>query len=73
MFPRMGGKSAPDIIVFLDLPQKKKKELSARYPWNALKAWKEGKIVSDISEDLLLRPGPRFTEGVLLLNRALYP
>ena len=71
--PEWVERSAPDIIVFLDLPPKKRKELSSRYPWNALKAWKEGRIVSEIPEDLLLRPGPRFTEGVLLLNRALYP
>lgn len=66
-------KNQPQVIIFPGLQEKKKKMLSTRYPWNTLSAWKNGNILTHIEEDLLLRPGPRFTDGVLLLHKFLYP
>ena len=62
----------PDFIIFLGLTEKKRKELTEKYPWNSLKAWKEGKIISHLPEDLLLRPGPRFFDGIYLLHKELF-
>jgi hypothetical protein len=32
-----------------------------------------GRIIGDIDDDLLLRPGPRMVEGVMQLSRRLHP
>ena len=66
------AKSDPDFIIFPQLTEKKRQELSKKYPWKSLKAWREGKIISQLPEDLLLRPGPRFFDGVNLLHKEIY-
>ena len=66
-------KHQPQVIIFPGLHEKKQRILSSRYPWNSLSAWQKGNVVTHIAEDLLLRPGPRFTDGVLLLHKFLYP
>lgn len=71
--PEWVAKINPEIIVFLNLSRKKKRELALRYPWNALTAWKKDCIITRIDESLLLRPGPRLTEGLTLLHKYLYP
>ena len=66
------AKSDPDLVIFPQLTEKKRQELSKKYPWNCMRAWKEGKIISRLPEDLLLRPGPRFFDGVDLLHKEIY-
>lgn len=64
-------KTDPDWIIFAGLSPRKQKELGKRYPWNSLRAWKKGRIITELQEDLILRPGPRFFQETALLNRKL--
>lgn len=70
--PEWVAKMDPQIIIFPGLSERKKGELSSRFPWNTLQAWKKDKIIFHIPQELLLRPGPRFPQGVLLLHESLY-
>lgn len=63
----------PDVIVFLYMlpPYKAAAELADRIGWKQIKAVRDGRLISDLSPDLLLRPGPRLPQGVRILAERL--
>ena len=48
-------------------------QVAGRIGWGGIKAVREGRIIADISPDVLLRPGPRLVAGVLQLAERLHP
>uniref|UniRef100_A0A7C3UXZ4 Cobalamin-binding protein n=1 Tax=candidate division WOR-3 bacterium TaxID=2052148 RepID=A0A7C3UXZ4_UNCW3 len=61
-------KKDPEIILILH-PLAKREDVKKRIGFEKMKAVKEGKIITDINPDLLLRPGPRIILGLeKLLN-----
>jgi len=49
------------------------KLLESRFGWENISAVKNKRIFNDIDPDILLRPGPRITEGLKEIFRRLYP
>jgi iron complex transport system substrate-binding protein len=47
--------------------------VSGRFGWNNIDAVKNKRIYNDIDPDILLRPGPRITEGLKEIYKRLYP
>lgn len=41
--------------------------------WSEIKAVKEGRIITEVDNDIMGRPGPRLAEGVEMLARVFYP
>lgn len=63
----------PDVIVLGYMSEvQARQDLRDRIGWKDIKAVKTGRIVDDIPSDLLLRPGPRMTEGVRALARGIH-
>ncbi len=48
------------------------KLVESRFGWNNIDAVKNKKVFNDINPDLLLRPGPRITQGLKEIYRKLY-
>jgi iron complex transport system substrate-binding protein len=47
--------------------------LEGRFGWKDIEAVREKRVFNDINPDLLLRPGPRITEGLKELHKKMYP
>jgi len=47
--------------------------VARRIGWGRVAAARDGRIITDIDPDLLLRPGPRLVDGAEQLFRRLYP
>ena len=47
--------------------------LQQRIGWQEIKAVKDHRIIDDLNMDLLIRPGPRLTQGMRQLTDRLYP
>jgi iron complex transport system substrate-binding protein len=63
----------PDVIVLGYMTQEQTQQaLADRIGWSDIKAVQSGRIISDIPSDLLLRPGPRMTEGVKALAERIH-
>jgi iron complex transport system substrate-binding protein len=63
----------PDVIVLGYMNEVQTPEdLPERIGWKEIKAVRSGRIIDDISSDLLLRPGPRLTEGVRALAQGIH-
>ena len=54
----------PDLLLAPGFTKERIAVLRKDRAWNGLRAVRENRIVSEIDPDLLLRPGPRLTEGV---------
>lgn len=66
-------KQDPDCIILTYMDKEKPlKLLSSRLGWDKIKAVKNNCIYNDINPDLLLRPGPRITEGLKELYKRIY-
>ncbi|HHW29694.1 MAG TPA: cobalamin-binding protein [Syntrophomonadaceae bacterium] len=67
-------KNNPDVILaadsyYVDIKQ----EIKKRAGWDEIKAVQEGKIIYELDNNLLTRPGPRCGLAVELIAKALYP
>jgi len=49
------------------------KLVESRFGWADIEAVKNKRVFNDIDPDILLRPGPRITEGLKKLYKKLYP
>ena len=49
------------------------KLVEARFGWKDIDAVKNRRVFNDIDPDILLRPGPRITEGLKEIYKRLYP
>lgn len=70
-------KANPDVILYaknaVDETNKSLADIiKARSGWNAITAIKENRIVG-LDDNLLSRPGPRVTQGLIEMTRAIYP
>ncbi len=65
----------PDVILLCYMTETKDAaaQVAGRIGWGGIKAVREGRIIADISPDVLLRPGPRLVAGVLQLAERLHP
>ncbi|RKY24055.1 MAG: cobalamin-binding protein, partial [Planctomycetota bacterium] len=72
--PEMVIEWNPDVIIICYMSQggQGAGALARRIGWGDITAVRQGRIIRDISNDLLLRPGPRLIEGVEVLARRLY-
>jgi iron complex transport system substrate-binding protein len=61
----------PDIILVLH-PQSSAAEVRRRLGWGGIPAVRQGRVYAGLDLDLLMRPGPRFVDAALALNRILY-
>jgi iron complex transport system substrate-binding protein len=63
----------PDIIIIPKMNPREETtvQLPQRIGWAGISAVREGRIIDDISPDLLFRPGPRLIEGVKALAARL--
>ena len=64
-------KNDPDIIIVLH-PQADKKQIEQRVGWQNVSAVKSGRIYPGLDQDVILRPGPRFIEGLKILHGIFY-
>jgi iron complex transport system substrate-binding protein len=63
----------PDVIVLGYMTQEQTQEtLANRIGWGDIQAVQSGRIIGDIPSDLVLRPGPRLTEGVKALAQRIH-
>jgi len=69
--PELVVKNDPDIIIVLH-PQASKKQIQQRVGWRNISAVKNGRIYPGLDQDVILRPGPRFTEGLKILYGIFY-
>lgn len=63
----------PDYIIWPDITPERKKSLSKEAVWKQLRAVKNGNIIDDINPDIILRPGPRFFDGMFSLREKIIP
>ncbi len=61
----------PDIILIMH-PGATPSDVRDRLGWSAIPAVKSGRIVSGLDLDLLMRPGPRFTQAAWKLHQVFY-
>ncbi len=64
-------KTDPDVIIILHSEMNMLKILQKQPAWKILKAVRNGRVIAEIPEDLLLRPGPRLVEGIRQLKSRL--
>lgn len=69
--PELVVKGNPDIIIVLH-PQATKKQIEQRLGWRNISAVKSGRIYPGLDQDVILRPGPRFVEGLKILHGIFY-
>jgi iron complex transport system substrate-binding protein len=66
-------KRNPDVIILGYMSKEDIKNLVAkRMGWQAIKAVKNQRIISDIDPDILLRPSPRIVDGLKEIYKHLY-
>ncbi|MDP2923807.1 MAG: cobalamin-binding protein [Candidatus Omnitrophota bacterium] len=64
----------PDCIIMAYMDKKSALKLvTARFGWENINAVKNKRVFNDIDPDILLRPGPRITEGLKAIHKKLYP
>ena len=60
------------IMTYMDKEQPMRL-IEGRFGWAGIDAVKTKRVFNDINPDLLLRPGPRITEGLKAVHHKLYP
>jgi iron complex transport system substrate-binding protein len=64
----------PDCIILAYMDKEKPSRLlGKRFGWKEVTAVKNNRLYNDINPDLLLRPGPRVTQGLKEIYKRLYP
>ena len=73
--PEMVVKWNPDVILICYMGTEKQggSNLASRIGWKNIKAVREGRIITDVPLDHILRPGPRVIQGIKDLAEKLYP
>jgi iron complex transport system substrate-binding protein len=67
-------KRNPDCIIFAYMDRGNAGRIAgARLGWAGISAVKNNRLYNDIDPDLLLRPGPRVTDGLKEIHKRLYP
>ena len=56
-----------------DRPTPPLKLIKQRFGWGKIDAVKNGRVFNDVNPDVLLRPGPRITQGLEEVYKRLYP
>jgi iron complex transport system substrate-binding protein len=64
--------SNPDVILFGTGVEELEKVIRGRSGWDQIDAIKQNQVVG-IDDNLLSRPGPRLTDGLMEVSKALYP
>ncbi|MCK4595361.1 hypothetical protein KAT73_01160, partial [candidate division WOR-3 bacterium] len=59
----------PDVII---MAHKECTDPLERIGWSNIEAVKDGNIIRDIDLNLLLRPGPRFIDGIKMLITSIH-
>ncbi len=63
----------PDVIILAYMDRGTPLKLVAgRFGWNTIAAVKNNRVYNDISPDIILRPGPRITQGLKAIYGKLY-
>lgn len=71
--PELVIKRNPDCIILAYMGKdNSNNELKSRAGWNKIAAVKNNRVYGDINPDILLRPGPRITEGLREIYKKLY-
>jgi iron complex transport system substrate-binding protein len=71
--PELVIKRNPDCIILAYMGKDNSgEELRARAGWGKITAVKNNRVYGDIDPDILLRPGPRITEGLREIYKKLY-
>jgi len=66
--------SDPDCVIMAYMEKESPVDLiKKRIGWSGISAVKNERVYNDIDPDLLLRPGPRLTEGLKALHGRFYP
>jgi len=64
----------PDCIIMAYMDKESPlKLIESRFGWKDIDAVKNKRVFNDINPDILLRPGPRITEGLKEIYKRLYP
>jgi len=64
----------PDCIILAYMDREMPLKLVAgRFGWSDINAVRNKRVFNDINPDILLRPGPRITEGLREIYKRLYP
>ncbi|HAJ56250.1 MAG TPA: cobalamin-binding protein [Candidatus Omnitrophica bacterium] len=72
--PEQVLKQDPDIIILAYMTGNNPASLlKGRLGWDKIKAVKNNRVYNDINPDIILRPGPRLTEGLEEIYKRLYP
>ena len=67
-------KRNPDCIILAYMDKEKPAKLvGERFGWSEISAVKNNRLYNDINPDILLRPGPRVTQGIKEIYKRLYP
>jgi iron complex transport system substrate-binding protein len=69
--PEKVVKENPDVILLLH-PQASVKEVHQRLGWQGISALKNRRVYGNLDQDVILRPGPRFIQGLKLLHSVFY-
>jgi len=71
--PELVVKRDPDCIILAYMVNDEPvREVKKRLGWGNIKAVKNNRVYADINPDLILRPGPRLTEGLAEIHKRLY-
>jgi len=66
--------SDPDCVIMAYMEKESPVDLiKKRIGWSGISAVKNERVYNEIDPDLLLRPGPRLTEGLKALHGRFYP
>lgn len=69
--PEVVVRADPEVVVIL-CPSVAANEIGNRLGWDGISAVRNGRVYDDLDLDILVRPGPRVVDGVIMLSRRLH-